>query len=121
MYFGKEYPKKWYLIEENGTQEDSRVNRASWMLGRLRKTCKNVYPTFERTHLELASSGFRGTGMVLELRSMEYEEGLKKLGYTDLGIRRKRDQSNVLNGSYARALDLKDTPGCLFYRGPKKA
>ena len=139
MYFGKDNPKKEYVIEENGrkmilketetekdlgviittdgkcsAQVEAGVNKASWMLGRLRKTfryfdlnlCKKLYPTFVRPHLEFASSVWntlskkeirkiegvqrKATGMVLELRGMEYGDRLKKLGYTDLEMRRKR-------------------------------
>ena len=95
-------------------QVEAAVNRASWILGRIRKTFrffniklfKKLYPTFVRPHLEFASSVWntmtkkeikkiesvqrRATGMVLELRGLEYEERLRRLGYTNLELRRKR-------------------------------
>ena len=139
MHFGKNNPRKEYVIEDNGrnmvlektelekdlgvmvtmdgkcsAQVEVAVNRASWILGRLRKTfryfdlnlCKKLYPTFVRPHLEFASSVWntlskkeinkiervqmRATRMVQELKGMEYGERLKKLGYTNLEMRRKR-------------------------------
>ena len=84
----------------------------SW-LGRIRKTFryfnmnlfKRLYPTFVRPHLEFASSVWntlnkreirkiegvqrRATGMVVGLKGMEYGKRLKRLGYTDLELRRK--------------------------------
>ncbi len=83
-------------------------------MGRLRETfryfdlnlCKKLYPTFIRPHLEFASSVWntlskkeinkiegvqkKATGMIQELKGMEYGERLKKLGYTNLEMRRKR-------------------------------
>ena len=95
-------------------QVEAAVNKAIWTLGRIRKTFrffnlnlfKKLYPTFVRPHLEFASSVWntlskkeirkiegvqrRATGMVLELKGLEYGDRLKRLGYTDLELRRKR-------------------------------
>ena len=139
MHFGKVNPEKVYYFEENGkkltlettdverdlgimitndgkwaAKVEVAVNRASWVLFRIRKTfrffdmnlCKKLYPTFVRPHLEFASAAWntllkgeikkvegvqrRATGMVFELRGLEYEERLERLGYTDLDKRRKR-------------------------------
>ena len=67
---------------------------------------KIIYPTYIRPHLEFASAVWnsmnkadikklegiqkRATKMVIELRSMEYEERLEVLGLTTLESRRKR-------------------------------
>ena len=99
---------------KNKLQAEKAINRANYELGRLRKTFKffNVelfkilYPTFVRPHLEYASSVWnsisiqhktklegiqrRATKMVIELRTMEYEDRLKALGITTLELRRKR-------------------------------
>lgn len=105
------------MVTNNGkcsAQVEAAVNKASWILGRIRKTFryfdinlfKKLYPTFVRPHLEFASSVWntlsckekkkvegvqrRATGMVTELKGLEYEERLKILGYTNLEVRRKR-------------------------------
>ena len=105
------------IIENNGKsskQIQSAVSRANSVLGRMRKTFqffnirlfKIIYPTYIRPHLEFASAVWnsmnkadikklegiqkRATKMVIELRSMEYEERLEVLGLTTLESRRKR-------------------------------
>ena len=139
MHFGKNNPRDKYWIEGDGdrfelettevekdlgimvtadgkcsAQVEAAVNKASWVLGRIRKTFryfninlfKRLYPTFVRPHLEFASSVWntlnkreirkiegvqrRATGMVVDLKGLEYGERLKRLGYTDLELRRKR-------------------------------
>ena len=138
MYFGKNNPHKVYNIQRSDdnfklkateVEKDLRVmlasngkwavqadkvtsstavNRASWVLGRIRKSfrffdldlCKKLYPIFVRPHLEFASAVWnqlseteikkiegvqhRATGMVRELRGMSYYQRLEKLGLTDL-------------------------------------
>ena len=70
------------------------------------KSFKIIYPTYIRPHLEFGSVVWnsmnnadkkkiegiqkRGTKMVIELGSMEYEERLEALGFTTLEYRRKR-------------------------------
>ena len=95
-------------------QVEAAANKASWILGRIRKTfryfnldlCKKLYPTFVRPHLEFASSVWntlsskeikkiegvqrRATGMVMELRGLKYEDRLRRMGLTNLELRRKR-------------------------------
>ena len=95
-------------------QFEAAANKASWILGRIRKTfrcfnldlCKKLYPTFVRPHLEFASSVWntlsskeikkiegvqrRATGMVMELRGLKYEDRLRRMGLTNLELRRKR-------------------------------
>ena len=139
MYFGKNNPHKLYhiqrsdgnyelkatevekdlgvMVASNGkwaVQVETAVNRASWVLGRIRKSfrffdldlCKKLYPIFVRPHLEFASAVWnqlseaeikkiegvqhRATGMVIELRGMSYYQRLEKLGLTDLVSRRRR-------------------------------
>ena len=140
MHCGKNNPRNKYYIEDKdgnrqelettevekdlgimittdgkcSAQVEAAVNKASWTLGRIRKTFrffninlfKKLYPTFVRPHLEFASAVWntlskkeikkiegvqrRATGMVLELRGLEYEERLNRLGYTNLELRRKR-------------------------------
>jgi hypothetical protein len=139
MHFGKINSKGKYWIEEGGerqelektevekdlgvmvtidgkcsAQVEAAVNKASWTLGRIRKTFryfninlfKKLYPSFVRPHLEFASSVWntlnkreirkiegvqrRATGMVLELKGLEYVERLKRLKLTDMELRRKR-------------------------------
>ena len=98
----------------NTEKVEAAVNKASWVLGRIRKTFryfdmnlfKKLYPTFVRPHLEFASAAWnnmsageiakiervqrRATKMVEELMGCEYPERLRRLGYTDLETRRKR-------------------------------
>ena len=89
------------MVSANGTnteQVEAAVNKASWVLGRIRKTFryfdmnlfKKLYPTFVRPHLEFASAAWnnmsageiekiegvqrRATNMVEELRGCEYPE-----------------------------------------------
>ena len=105
------------IIEKRGKsskQVQAAVSRANSILGRMRKTFqifnlklfKIIYPTFIRPHLEFGSAVWnsmsksdiqklegvqkRGTKMVIELRSLEYEERLEVLGSTTLESRRKR-------------------------------
>ena len=70
------------------------------------KLFRILYPTFIRPHLEFASSVWnvlskehiyemeciqrKATKMVIEIRSLEYEERLRVLGLTTLEERRKR-------------------------------
>ena len=99
---------------KNKQQAEKAINRANCELGKLRKTFKFfnaeifkiLYPTFVRPHLEYASSVWnsismqheaklesiqrRATKMVIELRTMGYEERLRTLGLTTLEARRKR-------------------------------
>ena len=99
---------------KNNRQAEKSINRANYELGRLRKTFqffniklfRILYPTFIRPHLEFASAVLnklskghqnsmegvqrRATKMVVELRSMNYEDRLKALGLTTLEERRKR-------------------------------
>ena len=99
---------------KNNHQATRAISHASYALGRMRKTFKffNIklfkilYPTFIRPYLEFATPVWnvltkesikkleavqrRATKMVIELRSMEYEERLEALGLTTLEDRRKR-------------------------------
>ena len=99
---------------KNKLQAEKSINRANYELGRLRKTFKFfnaeifkiLYPTFVRPHLEYASSVWnsismqhetmlegiqrRATKMVVETRTLDYEDRLKALGLTTLELRRKR-------------------------------
>ena len=104
------------IIDRNGknSQQATRaISQANYALGRMRKTFKFfiklfkiLYPTFIRPYLEFATPVWnvlskesirklegvhrRATKMVIELRSMEYEERLEALGLTTLEERRKR-------------------------------
>ena len=105
------------IIDRNGknSQQATRaISQANYALGKMRKTFKffNIklfkilYPTFIRPYLEFATPVWnvlskesirklegvqrRATKMVIELRSMEYEERLEALGLTTLEERRKR-------------------------------
>ena len=99
---------------KNNCQAVKAINKANAELGRLRKTFqffnmrlfKILYPTFIRPHLEFAASVWnnlskenikkiegvqkRATKMVIELRTLNYEDRLKELGLTTLEVRRKR-------------------------------
>ena len=62
------------MVSANGRnteQVEAAVNKASWVLGRIRKT-------------------FRYFDINLLLRGFEYPDRLRRLGYTDLETRRKR-------------------------------
>ena len=105
------------IITSNGKfseQAAAAVCKANRILGVMRKTFryfdirlfKIIYPTFVRPHLEFASAVWnslsvkdikriegvqhRATKMVTELRGMDYNLRLKKMGLTTLGTRRKK-------------------------------
>lgn len=101
MQFGINNPRKMYVIKENdgmlvlekekdlevlvtldwkcSAQVEVAVNRASWVLGKLRKTCRYFYLNlwnFTLNKLRGTDKGFRyGVGT----KAMEYEERLNKL------------------------------------------
>ena len=111
---------------KNKAHVEAAVNKASWILGRIRKTFKyfdknlfkKLYPTFVRPHLEFASAAWnnmtteevakiesvqhKATKMVQELKGYSYYERLRALGITDLETRRKRGDLiqiyKVING-----------------------
>ena len=90
------------------------------------KLFKILYPTFIRPYLEFATPVWnvlskestrklegvqrRATKMVIELRSMEYEERLKSLGLTTLEERRKRGDLiqiyKIINGMEVVDIDM---------------
>ena len=119
---------------KNKLQAEKSIYRANYELGRLRKTFKFfnaeifkiLYPTFVRPHLEYASSVWnsismqhetklegiqrRATKMVVETRTMEYEDRLKALGLTTLELRRKRGDLiqtyKIINGFEEVGIDM---------------
>ncbi len=106
---------------KNNKQAVKAINRANSELGKMRRTFqffniklfKILYPTFIRPHLEFAASVWnnfskenikkiegiqkRATKMVIELRTMGYEDRLKELGLTTLEVRRKRGDLIQIN------------------------
>jgi ribonuclease P/MRP protein subunit RPP40 len=98
---------------KNKAQVEAAVHKASWILGRIRRTFKyydtylfkKLYPTFVRPHLEFASAAWnnmpaddvaklesvqhKATKMVEELKGYSYYERLRVLGITELESRRK--------------------------------
>jgi hypothetical protein len=99
---------------KNNRQAEKSINQANYALGRMRKTFKFfnfklfniVYPTYIRPYLEFATPVWnnlsekhikkiesiqrRATKMVIEIRTLKYEDRLRELGLTTLELRRKR-------------------------------
>ena len=93
----------------NSKQVEAAVSKANKALARMRKTFKyfnvKLFKIFVRAHLEFASAVWnnmskkdiaklegiqkRATKMVIELRGLENEERLSRLGITSLETRRK--------------------------------
>jgi hypothetical protein len=119
---------------KNNLQAEKSINRANYELGRMRKTFqffniklfRILYPTFIRPHLEFASAVWnklskehkfkmesiqrKATKMVIEIRSLQYEDRLRALGLTTLEERRKRGDLiqiyKIINGIEEVDMDM---------------
>ena len=119
---------------KNNLQAEKSINKANYELGRMRKTFqffniklfRILYPTFIRPHLEFASAVWnklskehifkmesiqrRATKMVIEIRSLKYEDRLRALGLTTLEERRKRGDLiqiyKIINGIEDVEMDM---------------